>query len=53
LAGVNLEQAAALCDRALTQINRDSSSPYQQWRELVQNHFARNAAPEVAQLKEA
>jgi len=53
LAGVNLEQAAALCDRALTQINRDSSSPYQQWRELVQNSFARNAAPEVAQLKEA
>ena len=53
LAGVNLEQAAALCDRALTQINRDSSSPYQQWRELVQNYFARNAAAAVAQLKEA
>lgn len=48
LAGVNLEQAAALCDHALTQINRDSSSPYQQWRELVQNYFARNAAAEVA-----
>lgn len=53
LAGVNAEQAAALCDRALTQINRDSSSPYQQWRELVQNYFAQNAAAEVAQLKEA
>jgi hypothetical protein len=53
LAGVTLEQAAALCDLALTQINRDSSSPYQQWRELVQNYFARNAAAEIAQLKEA
>ena len=53
LAGVNLEQAAALCDRALTQINIDSSSPYQQWRELVQNYFAQNAAAELAQLKEA
>jgi hypothetical protein len=39
LAGVNAEQAAALCDRALIQVNRDSSSPYQQWRELVQNYF--------------
>ena len=53
LAGVNAEQAAALCDRALAQITRDSSSPYQQWRELVQNYFAQNAAAEVPQLKEA
>jgi hypothetical protein len=39
LAGVKAEQAAALCDRALEQVNRNSSSPYQQWRELVQNYF--------------
>ena len=53
LAGVNAEQAAALCDRALTQVNTDSSSPYQQWRELVQNYFTQNAAAEVPRLKEA
>ena len=53
LAGVNAEQAAALCDRALVHVNRDCSSPYQQWRELVQNYLARNATAEVAQLKEA
>jgi hypothetical protein len=40
LAGVNAQQAAALCDRALAQVNRNSSSPYQQWRELVQNYFS-------------
>jgi enediyne biosynthesis protein E3 len=39
LAGVKAEQAAALCDRALAQVNRDSSAPYQQWRELVQNYL--------------
>jgi hypothetical protein len=60
LADVNAEQAAALCDRALPQVNRDCSSPYQQWRELVQNYllYARNplqADPhaEVVQLKQA
>ena len=53
LAGVSAEQAAALCDRALAQVNSDSSSPYQQWRELVQNYFAQNADAAVAQLKEA
>ena len=53
LAGVSAEQAAALCDRALAQISSDSSSPYQQWRELVQNYFAQNTATEVPQLKEA
>jgi hypothetical protein len=40
LAGINAEQAALLCDRALAQVNRNSSSPYQQWRELVQNYFS-------------
>ena len=53
LAGVNTEQAAAVCDRALPQVNRECSSPYQQWRELVQNYLTQNAAAEVAQLKEA
>ena len=60
LAGVNAEQAAALCDRALAQINRDCSSPYQQWRELVQNYLlsARNPLQadshvEIVQLKQA
>jgi hypothetical protein len=36
LAGVKAEEAAALCDRALAQVNRNSSSPYRKWRELVQ-----------------
>jgi hypothetical protein len=40
LAGISAEQAAALCDRAFAQVNRNSSSPYQQWRELVQNYFS-------------
>jgi enediyne biosynthesis protein E3 len=40
LAGKNAEQAAMLCDRALAQVNRNSSSPYQQWRELVQDYFS-------------
>jgi hypothetical protein len=40
LAGISAEQAAALCDAALGQIDRNSSSPYQQWRELVQNHLS-------------
>jgi hypothetical protein len=52
-AGVTTEQAASLCDRALAQINTDSSSPYQQWRDLVQNYFARHAVAEVPRLKEA
>ena len=52
-AGVTTQQAATLCDRALTQVNTDSSSPYQQWRELVQNYFAQNAAAEFPRLKEA
>lgn len=51
LGGVNTEQAAALCDRALAQVNRNCSFPYQQWRELVQNYIP--ATAEVAQLKEA
>jgi hypothetical protein len=45
LAGVKAEQAAALCDRALEQVNRNSSSPYQQWRELVQNYFLSTRNP--------
>jgi len=40
LAGINAERAALLCDRALAQVDKNSSSPYQQWRELVQNHFS-------------
>ena len=40
LANISAEQAAALCDSALAQVNRSSTSPYQQWRELVQNHFS-------------
>lgn len=40
LAGIKAHEAAALCDRALTRIARNSSSPYQQWRELVQNYFS-------------
>ena len=40
LAGIRAERAALLCDRALAQVNRNSSSPYQQWRELVQNNFS-------------
>ena len=39
LAGMNAEQAAALCDRALAQVNRKASLPYREWRELVQNYF--------------
>jgi hypothetical protein len=40
LAGINAERAALLCDRALAEVNRSSSSPYQQWRELVQKYFS-------------
>jgi enediyne biosynthesis protein E3 len=40
LAAVKAEQAAALCDRALAQVNKNSSSPYREWRELVQNYFS-------------
>jgi hypothetical protein len=39
LTGINAQQAAALCDAALAQTDRDSSSPYQQWREMVQSRF--------------
>ena len=45
LAGVSAEQAATLCDRALTQVNRNSSSPYQQWRELLLNYFSSTRNP--------
>lgn len=40
LARMSTVEAAALCDRALAHVKRDSSSPYQQWRELVQNYFS-------------
>jgi hypothetical protein len=40
LAGIKAEQAAALCDRALAHVNRNASSPYREWRELVQNYFS-------------
>jgi enediyne biosynthesis protein E3 len=45
LAGIKAERAALLCDRALAQVNRNSSSPYQQWRELVQNYFSTSRNP--------
>jgi enediyne biosynthesis protein E3 len=45
LAGISAAQAALLCDRALAQVNRNSSSPYQQWRELVQNYFSSSRNP--------
>jgi enediyne biosynthesis protein E3 len=45
LAGISAERAALLCDRALTQVNKHSSSPYQQWRELVQNYFSSSRNP--------
>ena len=37
---MSTDEAATLTDTALAQINRNSSSPYQQWREQVQNHFS-------------
>lgn len=40
LARMSTDEAATLCNRALAQVNRDSSSPYQQWRELLQNYFS-------------
>jgi enediyne biosynthesis protein E3 len=45
LAGVKTEQAAGLCDLALAQVNRNSSSPYQQWRALVQSYFLSTRNP--------
>ena len=45
LAGINAERAALLCDRALAQINKNSSFPYQQWRELVQTYFLSSRNP--------
>jgi enediyne biosynthesis protein E3 len=45
LAGINVNQAALLCDRALAQVNKNSSSPYQQWRELIQNYFSSSRNP--------
>jgi hypothetical protein len=40
LAGINAERAALLCDRALAQVNRNSCSPYQQWRNLVETYIS-------------
>ena len=45
LTGIKAEQAAALCDGALAQVNRNSCLPYQQWRELVQNYFSTSSIP--------
>jgi hypothetical protein len=45
LSRMSAEEAAALCDRALAQVDRDSSSPYQQWRELLQNYFSSTRNP--------
>jgi hypothetical protein len=40
LAHMSAEGAAALCDRELALVDRNSPSPYQQWRELLQNYFS-------------
>ena len=40
LAGVSAEQAATVCDSTLAQIDKNSPSPYQEWRELAQNYFS-------------
>lgn len=45
VAHMSAEGAAALCDRAFTQVDRNSPSPYQQWRELVQSHFSSTRIP--------
>lgn len=45
LAGVSTEQAAALCDRALARVDRNSSFPYQQWRELLHKYFSSTRNP--------
>lgn len=45
LARLSTEEAAALCDRTLANVERNSSSPYQQWRELVQNYFSSTQNP--------
>jgi hypothetical protein len=45
LAGINAERAALVCDRTLNQVNKNSCSPYQQWRELIQNHFSSSRNP--------
>jgi len=45
LAGISGAQAALLCDRALAQVDKNSSSPYQQWRELIQNYFSSSRNP--------
>lgn len=45
LAGIKAEQAAALCDRALAQVNRNSFSAYREWREWVQNYFSSTRNP--------
>jgi hypothetical protein len=52
LAGLKAEEAAALCDRALAQVNRNSSSPYREWRELVQKHFFSTRNPPRVNLHE-
>lgn len=59
LARMSTDEAAAICDRTLVLVDRNSSSPYQQWRELVQNYFSSTRNPlqgnshEIAQLKQA
>jgi hypothetical protein len=45
LAGIKAEQAAALCDSTLAQVDRNSSSPYQEWRGLLQNYFSSTRNP--------
>ena len=45
LAHMSAEGAAALCDRELAQLDRNSPSSYQQWRELVQNYFSSTRNP--------
>jgi len=45
LAHLSAEEASVLCDRALAQAGRKSPSPYQQWRELLQNYFSSTRNP--------
>lgn len=46
--GVSAEEAAALCDETLSQVPGNHPSPYQYWRELLQERF-RNSDLELQQ----
>jgi hypothetical protein len=40
LCGIDAEQAAALCDLTLLQVDRSDRCPYQQWRKLLQQELS-------------